>query len=119
MAMIRSAIPLTSVNLASQSVLPIHVWCEAGNLPLVVQLWSGENGADESGTAVESASAYINTSSSLLNGRVGVERSNDDFELRVDSGLLLGIGTNERNSSNSFTVKTEVLDVSSGLSRTA
>jgi hypothetical protein len=53
----------------------------------------------------------------LLDGRVRVKWSNDNLELRVDSGLLLGIGTNERDGSDSFTVKTEILDVSFGAAR--
>jgi hypothetical protein len=44
-----------------------------------------------------------------LDGRVRVEGSYDNFQLRVDSSLLLGVGTDERNGSHTFTVKTKVL----------
>ena len=45
----------------------------------------------------------------LLDWGVRVERSDDNLQLGVDSSLLLGIGTNERDGSDSFTVKTKVL----------
>lgn len=48
-----------------------------------------------------------------LNGRVGVKGSDNNLELRVDTSLLLGIGTDERDGTDTFTVKTEVLSLAS------
>jgi len=62
--------------------------------PFVVELRGTKDGADKSGT---------------VDGRVGVEWSNDNLELRVDSCLLIGIGTDKRDGSDSFAVQPEVL----------
>lgn len=47
---------------------------------------------------------YAAMDASLLDGRVGVKWSNYNLELRVDSSLLFRIGTNERDSTDSFTI---------------
>lgn len=44
-----------------------------------------------------------------VNWRVRVEWSDDDFDLRVDALLLFGIGANNGEGPNAFTVKTHVL----------
>ena len=47
--------------------------------------------------------------SDLLDGRVRVERSDKNLDLRIDPGLFLGRGSNDTESTSSFTVKTHVL----------
>ena len=44
-----------------------------------------------------------------LDRGVGVRRADDELELRVDAGLLLGRGADERNRADTLTVKTKVL----------
>ena len=41
-----------------------------------------------------------------VNGRVGVQRSDDDLELRVDTLLLVGIGADEGEGTNTLTIET-------------
>ena len=62
--------------------------------PLLVQLGAAEDGGGDAGT---------------VDGRVGVQRTDEDLELRVDALLLLGVGGDEREGSNTLAVETHVL----------
>lgn len=48
-------------------------------------------------------------SDDALDRGVRVQGSDNDLQLRVDPGLLLGVGTDKRDRANSFTVQTQVL----------
>lgn len=59
--------------------------------PLLVELGIVENGGGDTGT---------------VNGRVGVERADQDLDLRVDTLLLIGVGTDDGEGTNTLTVET-------------
>lgn len=59
--------------------------------PLLAELGIVHNGRSDAGA---------------VDGRVGVERTNEDFDLRVDALLLLGGSADERKCTSSFTVET-------------
>jgi hypothetical protein len=63
-------------------------------LPNLVKVLVGEDGVGDTGT---------------VEGRVGVHWSDDDLQLTFDTSLLLGIGGDEGESTNTFTVETHVL----------
>jgi len=63
-------------------------------LPLLVKVLIGEDGVGDTG-AVE--------------GRVGVRRSDEDLQLTLDASLLLRIGSDKGESTNTFTIETHVL----------
>lgn len=54
------------------------------------------------GRAVED----LGSDASTVDGRVGVQRSDEDLELRIDALLLVGIGTDHGESTNTLTIKT-------------
>ena len=62
--------------------------------PLFVKVLVGEDGVGDAGA---------------MEGRIGVHRSDYDLQLTLYAGLLLGIGSDERESANTFTVETHVL----------
>lgn len=59
--------------------------------PLLVEFGVVENGGSDTGT---------------VNGRVGVEGTDEDLDLGVDALLLVGIGADNGESTNTLTVKT-------------
>ena len=63
-------------------------------LPHLVKVLVGEDGVGDTGT---------------VEGRVGVHWSDDDLQLTFDTSLLLGIGSDEGESTNTFTVEAHVL----------
>lgn len=64
------------------------------SLPLGVESGVAEDGAGNAGTV----------------GRgVGVHGADDDLELRVDTGLLLGVSNGQRECSSAFAIETHVL----------
>ena len=63
-------------------------------LPLLVKVLVGEDSVGDAGT---------------VDGRVGVHRSDDDLQLTLDTGLLLGIGRDEGESTDTFAIETHVL----------
>ena len=63
-------------------------------LPLLVKVLIGEDGVGDTGT---------------VEGRVGVHRSDDDLQLTLDTGFLLGIGSDEGESANTLAVEAHVL----------
>jgi hypothetical protein len=48
----------------------------------------------------------------VLDRRVGVHWSNDNLELGVDAGLLLGVRADKADSTNTFAVQAEILPLS-------
>ena len=65
--------------------------------PLLVQSGVVENGRCDTGA---------------VDGRVGVERTNEDLDLRVDALLLVGIGADNGKGTDTLTVKTLMLSIS-------
>ena len=59
--------------------------------PLLVEFRVVQNGGSNTGT---------------VDGRVGVKRADQDLDLRVDTLLLVGIGANDGEGTNTLTVET-------------
>lgn len=78
--MIRSAMPLTSTN---------HSLVSSGE-PRIVETRRAPLRYRKPARTLKAES-----NGDVLDGRVGVHRSNDNLQLRVDPGLLLGAFTDE------------------------
>ena len=63
-------------------------------LPLLVKVFVGEDSVGDAGA---------------MEGRIGVHRSDNDLQLAIYASLLFGIGSDERESTNTFAVETHVL----------
>lgn len=83
------------------------------NKPLLGEFGGAKDGRDETSAAViyrkSARTLRAESDEDVLDGRVRVHRSNNDLQLRIDPGLLLGAFTDERDGSNSFTIQTHVL----------